>query len=595
MRKKLLIFTLSCMTLTGAAIPVHAAADNEAKKPLNELFDQTVIVPYDYQNKLFVNGQLSEYWGDYEMATRSGRVLVPIRFMSTLATQASGYQSTWDAIWKAEKPNEVVLSNTNLRKKIIFTVNSKTMLVNERPVAMSVAPQKIDGRIMLPLRSAAEALEKQIDWLDGLILIGDAKVDLTSPETAAVKNQIKPILTDRRKSVAYEKALNPLTKYGNSVYYYKRTYTNNTEIQELYRKEDGKKETRIPLQGRASFDSGKWIDNELYFISTVNNKTELDAFSPANNQVRKVSSIEQWHFGDGWVSDIRKIDQELYIILHSGDLTMGAEKLYKVVNGALAEVSSAKSFINFVKSGDVLYQSDFSAMFSGGTDNLSRIDLKTGKETAVGQKGYTYGVNRVISDTSLSYGYNQALFMKDGSLFVSGYLDSDEKDSSAVYKINPATNTQVKLTGPASQFWISGSFIYYIDGVNGYFKRVDLNGGGSKTLVERPLMDVQLVNGSFYYTSSTQATSINPVGVLYRYDLTSGKETKLSGSPVKSYYVGSAGVYYVSNGYDLGLYKVGADGQPTRLVKDNIDSAKLSDDGLVYTLRFKEGIFSVQT
>ncbi|RAP75939.1 stalk domain-containing protein [Paenibacillus montanisoli] len=594
MRKQLLVLSLTCLTLaSGAALPIHAAADSVTKKPLNEAFDQLVVVPYDYQNKLFVNGQLTDYMGDYQMANRNGRVLVPIRLMGNLATQASGYSSTWEAVWQPEHPNDVILKNSNLRKTVKFTVGSKTMLVNNEPQTMDVAPQKINGRIMLPLRSAAEALDKRIDWFDGLILIGDVAVDLKSQQTAAIKDQIKSILSDRRKSVDYQKAVNPLTKFGSSVYYYKRTYKDNTETQELYRKDDGKKETRIPLQGRVSFDYAKIIDNELYYLSNINNKTELDAFALGSNKTRKVSAIDEWNLGDGWVSDIRKIDQELYINLHYGDLTMGSETLYKVDHGALEEVSSAKNYINYVKAGNVLYQTDFHPMIEG-TDNLYQIDLNTGKETRLGTKGFTYGVHRILTDTSASYGYNQSLYVQGGSLYVLGYLDSDVKDVSAVYKINLTDQSQVKLTGPAGDFWLSGNYIYYIDSVSGYLKRVDLNGGGSKTVVARKLLQLQLVNGSVYCTSGENVNKIAPIGKLYRYDIATGKEVKLSGNSVKSFYVGAAGIYFVSRGYDLGLYKVGANGQSTRLVKDSIDSAILTDAGMVYTLKYQEGIYSVK-
>ena len=54
-----------CLGMTVGLTSV-SAEENVGKKTLQEAFDQSVIVPYDYQGKAFVNGVKTDLWGEYE-------------------------------------------------------------------------------------------------------------------------------------------------------------------------------------------------------------------------------------------------------------------------------------------------------------------------------------------------------------------------------------------------------------------------------------------------------------------------------------------------------------------------------------------------
>lgn len=586
---KLTSLLLSAVLVCGA-VPAFAA-EKAAPRPLSQTFDQMVIIPYDYLGKAFINGEKTDLQEDYDIVQRSGRVMVPIRLMGTLASQFRS-QGSWQTIWQAQNPDDVIFMNTGLKKTVKFKVNSTTMMVNNEPKKMDVAPQKIGGRVVLPLRSAAEALGKNIQWLDGLILMGDEAVDEKSAETLAVKDRILTQLKDTRKPVAYEKMLTPITKYGDMIYYSKQIYQSNGMLERLYRKADGKKEVLIDIPGQPVLSSAKVIGHELYFVSTVNNQGVLFALDLANQQVRKVTSLSSWKPTDGWLERILIIDKELYVNLHSGDNTMGSETLYRVDKGALMEVTSAKSLIGPVKSGDFLYHADFN--FMGKTDNnLGRVNLKTGEYKTFGQDDFVYAINRKQdAGGGTSYNANGAMYVKGGYVYVLGYKDSDPKDEGSVYKINPADKTQVKITPAAGPFWIVDDQVYYVDSATGYLAKTDVNGSQPKTVVSRKVMNAELLNGSLYYTSNVTGSSSDP-GVLYQYDLKNGKETQRSDKPVSSYYIGKDGIYYLTNGYDPGMYKIDAKGS-TRLVSDQVQTAKLADEGMVYTLTYKEGVYSVK-
>ncbi|MFC4810400.1 stalk domain-containing protein [Paenibacillus sp. GCM10023250] len=595
--KKRLLTALACAGLiSGAAgfAPSGASADAPSKAALPEAFDRLIVLPFDYHDKAFLNGQLTDFmYSDYDIVERNGRIYVPIRLMSTLATNADIGKGAWDAVWQAAHPKDVLLSNANLHKRVQFTVGSKTMLVNGEPVVMDAAPLQVDGRVVLPLRSAAEALDKEIDWLDGLILIGTEHVDLTSPRTLEVKDRVKQVLTDPRKPVAYENAPVPLGRFGHAAYYYTTAYRSNGSVETLFRQPDGGKAAEVKLPGNPLLHAAKAIGGKLYFVTANGGAAELAAYNFADGQSRKIAAIPQWKPEDGWVTDIRSDGGELYVILHTGDLTMGGETLYKVSGGALTKVADAKSVIHFTANGGYLYMTDFHPM-ADASNNLVRIDRKTGASSAFGQPGFTYGISRTINDHGVGFGGDVSMMIQDGYLYTLGYLESDPKDVPAVYKIKLADGTQVKLTGAASSFWLADGRIVYVDGASGGLKSVDPSGGNARTLTARKAENVRFANGGFYYTEGTANGAAQDPGTLYSYDLAAGREVRLSDRPAASYEVGEAGVYYVAKGYEPGLYKVDASGLNRRLVADSIASSALTEAGMTYTLTYKAGVYTAQ-
>jgi hypothetical protein len=587
------IVTLGLCAGLIAGMSSAYAEGTATKKPLDEAFDQTVIVPFHYQGKAFVNGQKTDVYGDYSIVQRNGRVLVPIRLMSFLASQVDYGQGSWEASWQAQRPNEVLLTNAKLKKTIKFTVNDKTMLVNNKPHEMDVAPQTVNGRIVLPLRSAAEALGTKIDWLDGLILMGDEHIHLQHPQTKAITSSIKAQLADKRERVDYEKAVSPLTKLGNASYYVKRTYSATGTTETLMKREDGKREgTAVKLPGGSGLSGAKLVGQELFYIATVDSQGTLYAHDLQKHQTRRIAAIGSWDPTWGWLGEVKYVDGQLHFILHRGDNTMGGETLYRMVNGEAKRVADAKSFNNYVIDGQELYVTDFYPMFDPA-NNLSRIDMATGQETVLGQPGYAYGISRTIRDQGVGHRSVQGLYITGDYLYTLGYLESDPKDVSAVYRINLKDQSQVKLTAPASEFWMVDGQVYYIEADTGKLKVVGADGGNDRTLVQQHVMNVQLYDGSLYYTVKGQNSS-SGVGVLYQYKTATGQQMKRSDKSVTSYYVGKTGLYYVSSGYAAGLYRAEPDGRNVRLVNDSIESAVISDAGLVYTLTYEEGIFAVK-
>ncbi|WP_059046778.1 stalk domain-containing protein [Paenibacillus rubinfantis] len=603
MKKKIMMLLLTACLGLGTA-GVHAAESagstdqGSGSRSLKEAFNELAIIPSNYQGKAFMQGQKTDIGGDYEVVQRNGRVLVPIRLMGYLAEHTTGAdQGYWDVVWNAKTPDDVLLQNLPLKRTVKFTVNSTTMLVNGKSVKLDVPPQKIGGRVMLPLRDAATALGKQIAWLDGLILIGDTSVDLKHPDTLAVKNAIKTQLTDQRNRVDYEKVATPLTQLGTDVYYLKTVYLNNgaSVEEQLFRQTGSNKATRVQVPGKPVFHSGKRIGDIFYYVSTVSNQAYLFAYDLKKQQPEKVASLGDWRPEDGWLTEVRKLDNELLVNLHVGDLTMGGDMLYRVKNGALEEVLSAKSLTSVTADQEALYSTDFRFM-TEMANNLSRLDLTTGETALLGEPGYAYGVARSVEENGgVGFRSDSTLVLKDGALYAIGFNDSDPQDPNSVYRIDTTGRKHVKLVSGASQFWLTGKQLYYLEESSGRLMRTALNGGETPAAMSsQRISQLQMYENVFYYTS------VGDKGMeLFRLDPTTGQEKKLAAltpgaTADTTFEVNKSGVYYVNRGYEPGIYHISSDGKERRLSKDTVDQSVLTDSGMIYTLVYKEGVYSVK-
>ncbi|MDS1030140.1 DUF5050 domain-containing protein [Bacillota bacterium LX-D] len=582
---KTIILTLTVF-LAGSTI---LWAEEPKQKNLDEVFERAVIMPFTYHNKVFLKGQKTDLYGDYKLFQKSGRVLVPIRLMGLLAAELDENNSYWDVQWDAQKPNDVILTNHALQKTIKLKVNSKTIYINNEPRTLDVPPQKIEGRIVLPLRGIGETLGKNVAWLDGLIIFSNEAIDLQSPQTKELKAKIKAQLIDSRKPLSDEQRATLIAKYGDTVYYTLDSY-DHKQIAGLYEKTGNKQAIKIELPGEESFTNCQLINNELYYFSKVNGKNELHVFNFASNKSRKLCTIEQWNPGDGWLGDMKILDKDFYVVLHSGDITMGGESVYKLENEQLKEIAGGKSITNFAAAGEYFYYTDFRFM-TNTADNLFKLNLNTREKEKLGINGYTYGIFRTIDEQGVSYSGNSPFYLEDGYIYTLGYQESDEKDLPCIYKISTDGKTQSKLTEPAQKFWLIDQTIYYIDLNTGYLVRADLEGNNQKILVAKKVIDCKFLDGNIYYTVNKYNNTDN-LGKLYKYNIASGKETKLSEQSASEFFVGKAGVYFKSDGYDLGLYKIDAPGKISCLVADSIDTALLTDSGIVYTLRYQERVYA---
>lgn len=591
MMKRIGILVLT-MAILLAGIPGLCAGEI-VKKPLEQVFEQAVILPYDYQGKVFLNGAKTDVYGDYALYQRNNRVLVPVRLMAYLAENIEKGSSHWQVNWDQQQPDDVTLIQYPSQKTIKLKVNSNVMLINDEARSLDVVPQKIEGRIVLPLRAIGEALGKEVAWLDGLVVMSNEPVDLESPGTLGIKDRIKEKLVDKREPVPWEARLTPVMSHGDVIYFMREENTTEFTIS-LYKKEGNQPAVKVELPGSEKLHHRRLINGELYYVTVINGKSELHVYNPGDEQSKKVCSLGDWTANDGWLADVKYFnDDELYIILHYGDLTMGSETLYRVEEDRIEEIVRVKTMGAYQIEGNDLYYLDVN--FMSTNDNLFRLNLETGEKERLGQEGYAYGIYRSVDGWSTGYHWSDTgLCLRDGYIYALGYPESDLEVPTAIYRISTVDGSHEKLSGPAQAFWLEDEILYYVEPGTGNLLKADLEGNNQEVLVNRPVANVKFHGGNIYYIASSGETTDPQLGYLYKYDLSRGQEIRLSKTLISDYEVGKQGIFYKGEGYDLGLYKIEAGGNHVCITDDTVDMMLLTDEGLLYTLRYQEGIFRAE-
>lgn len=571
-----------------------ALAEESVKAPLPDVFDRLVVIPYDYQGNVFIHGQKSGISGDYDIAMRNDRVLVPIRLLGTLVN-ATGDDGYWYVDWTQERPNEVLIRNHERGRSVLFTVGSDTMTVNGETVRIDTAPVKIGGRIMLPLRVAAEAIGQKIDWLDGLILVGNVRADLQHPDTLGIKDLVKSELTDARLPVEDEKRMYPIARVGNDIFYYRIVYSEKGADYILHRTGADGKKARVDLPGRPLLYSAAMFGDELYFVSEGDDGAALYAYDVSSATAKRIAALGSWTSDWGWIGGFRMLGGSLYMTVHHGDHTMGSDTLYRIDEGELTKVASAKSIGSLMLEGGSLYYIDMHPM-AGPAGTLYRVGAAGAAEerATLGEDGFSYGVYRDVRSDGTSYSGTGAMFVRDGFIYTLGYRDADPRDKTAVYRISASGEGQEKVTGPAREFWMGADerTLFYIDADTGYLKQVRTDGTEERTLAERRVAQAVERNGTIYYTAVHGNGSRFGTGDLYAYSLAGGREMRLAGPAVRGVASGTSGVYFIVDGYAPGLFKVRQDGSIAAIVRDRIgDLRRGNEEDVLFTLTYKEGVY----
>ena len=108
------------------------------------------------------------------------RTLVPLRFIS----EAFGADVEWDG-------DTQTITITGDNTAVVMNIGSMEYTINGAKNEMDVAPVIANERTMVPLRAIAEALDKQVYYNDGLIVISDLDPTMTADAAQARKSEIK--------------------------------------------------------------------------------------------------------------------------------------------------------------------------------------------------------------------------------------------------------------------------------------------------------------------------------------------------------------------------------------------------------------------
>lgn len=542
---------------------------------MEEQLNQAVVLPVDYHDKAFVRGEYVSIDGNYEIYLRDNTTFLPLRLMAYLI---SNDEEFWEARWDAAKPDEVVLVCTYMEKmdnggwvntgkpqtSIKLNVDSKNMLSKGETVELSAAPKKIGGRIVLPVRAVGEALNRQIAYKNGLIFVSKEPLALNDEQADGIINEMKERFKDTRKAVESFEIPLAVHNVNGKTYFnmYDFNESSQISIQRLYAQgEQGlvlMKEIKnyIPI-------NQPFVEDVFYYGERQQTKVVLYGYNLNTNQTVQIGELNIEGQDFSWIDRIIPKENKIYFIAHYGDLTMGAETLYVIEKGKVEELTGAKQFGSIIIENDKIYYSNIHMMRK--INNLYVYDESSKEVKNLGEEGYTYDINRILtSGGGESLSAANSLKLIGNKLYTIGYLEESDQ-APCIYSIDLQTGEVKKLSLPTSQFWIVNDKIYYIETTTKYLITIDLEGNGKKTLISKPIAQAKFHGKSFYYTLLNKNNDLT-MG-LYKYTLDASEPVRISPKRVKDFFISSSKIYYMTTGYDAGLYKI-QDGATVCLTKE---------------------------
>ena len=578
-----LIFTIS--------IPALGADTNEQAVSLDNAFMGSALLPFDYNGYAFANGSLVTYNNDTGLKNYNvnGRVLVPVRLVEKILYYN---RTNWYTFWDTAKPDVVVLTNNSTSDKVVVTVGSKTMQVNGEDVSLDIPARVIENRILLPLRAIGEAMNMEISWLDGMVIISKVPIDLSCTKTKDVVEMAKSRLNSCVNDMANK--LCPIAAVNNSYYALKAYHDDNEnhDVMELYSYKNGVSE-KVDLAGSLGGifigTNGNYLNgmvgNSIYYPAIIGSETKLYRLDFATNKSVEICSLSGgnvgWSLnGDGWFKGVSIFGQDIYVVLHTGDGTMGGDVIYRLENNSLVKVGDLKWLSSMAEVGTKLYYTDLEFMRMT-ENNLYYLDFAKGVPTAnIALEGYTYDIVRETADTSVSHGISVdmvGLAMKDNFIYAMLYEEKAEKDNRNVVKIDTTDNKQVILPIEISKFWLVNDGIVYIEYTSGKLTKSDFDGNNARVLVDRNLDKIKVYGNDVYYTVTGEAG-------LFHLNAVTGAREKLSDLVVNEILINKSGTYFINASYDAGIFKING-GKITKIADGFVCEYTNTDVGILYNKR----------
>lgn len=585
MRKVLLI--AACLLGIGQSL---WAQSNEAS--LNEWS----IVPIQYENKVFVQGEYVDLVGEYDIYTENGTTYIPFRLLADLV---STNEERWRVNWEKTKPNEVMLQVDHMRMMgsggmvntgevtpvIKLAVDSTKAFIGDKEITLSKAPKKIDGKITLPIRAIGEVINKKVSYRKGLIFIGDRVYPTHNEPLNHLADQVKWFLEIEKRAVMPEVIPTPLAYIDEKTIYQEVRYDEKTNqmITELYSQKIGEDPILIKTLEGSDFGNMSNEPTKLYYMSGKEQDKVLyllDLKTMNSVTLCKVSELGS----PEWIQGIQSIEEKEevhYIVVHYGDWTMGSESLFEVKEGKITRLIGGMAFSSILIEDEAIYYSEMSKF--SYKDNFFKYNRRTGETIAVGQKNFAYDM--CVEETELglsSYGVCRNAFIKEDKLYTLGY-EAESYTWAKLYQIDLATNEQKAITDFTTEFWPIGNQIYYLDADTHELKVTDLEGNLQKTLVEQEV-DKVIVKGDNIYYALQVVPGEAKLG-LYQYNVVSEEMKRITQLPIKDFCVTEKGIYYVSAGYDPGLYSW-KDGREDWLEETRIKYYEMNEYGIGYATVF---------
>lgn len=493
----LILFSILLYSLNVFAVPQFS---QDVESNLKEAIILYIGSPKAYVNlkELAVDSSNREVYP----ITKDGRTLVPIRFIS----ENFGGIVDWDSTTSTAT---IKIKDT----KIVIKRNSKTMTVNNKEVFLDVPAMLIEGKTFLPLRALVEALNKEVFYHEGLIIISDTK-DIFSVNKDITK--INEVISLFNKSIINpNQSIVPNVPKGDSKDFINKDIPNRL----------GNTMSNIANAGFVAQD-GEWnyyIFNDHMAFQIYKVKSD-----GSDNQLFHNEMSYNINIDDNWIYFTTVLEKHIYKMKKDGtDKT---------------RITNERAGLNILL-GDWIY-------YINKDDNDTIYQIKTDGTQS----------KKISNDSVHTFSYSNGWFYFADFMGPINKMRIDGSDK----EVLTASSGVVRLI-------VNGDWIYYLEDSPGNVYKIKTDGSEKTLLFKDKAYDIA-INGDWIYFSNSSAMYANGNmhlfvngGPIYKMKLDGSEMIKINDRMSRITGITDEWVYinemhYKNGTYTSILYRISLDG-----------------------------------
>lgn len=562
-----LVLLMSLLTAVGGVRPAEAAEED-----FDAFFEQAAIFPVDFSSRVFIKGELYFLNGPVEM--KEGVLYVSSTLLGYLLGDDyyvldTGARENGEISLLPSEPGQMSWSYTEGDPlAFVAWVGEKRCMVYDEVKTLQHAPYRLtldNGTpyAMLPLREVCQALGVYCDYNDGLIVLAKSAPNealMGQRETLGlIKEQLsQPFVGDNSHYfqqtqggilISVGEKMVPVAGYDHFEVY----QAQNSKGQEAPYDEDTPERTTA-----------------IALTDLVTHKSQIIAQLP-NVKVGYADQSKDWYHFYSHPQGQRVTDGYLIWAFHFGGNAQSSctYLFYVSVDGRVVELSNTDTG-NYFYDEEALYfcQQYIHTPMGGQPGLLYRFRWSDAAPERIGVQNMDYRQMVRINDQQVIVAASAADAPEKIHLYqldlASGEQKLLTKEPVSVMKMNDETFAYFQI--------IDGQIIYYSDAEQ-KLSMLSPSGGESQLMTEQLLGErMQSAAGGLYFVGQD--------GHLYQLNVHEQKVIDLSGCKIKQYVADEGRVFYLTSGYQAGLYLL-ENGQTQKLLSQQLENLMLDQDGLL--------------
>lgn len=551
-RSLCLILCVSIL-LTGNQLNYAEISQTDA---LSLLFENSIVANPNQLNHYFINGLYEAPLTTQDapkIETVNGEKYI---YHKTLLQMLEAYElhNKWQIVtdqsntkyqlvsWKGLSQGGGWSSLNEIKTKITFTLGKTQALRDGQQMTLSHPPLKIKGRVYLPLSAIEPLFAYSSICMDTLLLIGNHESSILSKLDLSAFNKVTSFLStppqkrpERNTHFAFKQVDEKTLLYS----------TQDEDHSHLWLKKGNQpaKEIKMPESAK-SWSSLHLLDQKsLYYLAFSGKDVYLFAFDTASEKhlplanLSKLLNLMPSKTVDIALTGITSIEntqgKEILLSLHSDEVTLGDERLFKLKNKKLILLAQSKDLQSFKHFSNGLVLIEKKSSFD---DLNSLVIMKDDLAQPI-----------IIEDSKWSF---HEVFLESEECYVTATpYPNTTHEKPSLFKLDLNTGEKSQLTPSQDGFWPLDK-IYYLDDRTRYLKSVAFNGKSENTLIKAPIQEIKIQNNQCYYTLADGTSGV------YKFDLNKRTNFKVLDAKIHQLFITKDMIGGLSKGFDPGFFFV---------------------------------------